>query len=392
MLRRTAFVARKSVGVPLWILIAVCGCGDSSPTSAFSSDAGGGADSHGGNGDGSFGNGDGSFFGGDGGTEGGTNAGSGAPTTCIVGTQGCLCDSTGSCAPGLTCKTQTPPEPPLCCSGSNCAASGGSIGKSCNPVTGAPSCTPGITVPPATTTTDSCGYAATSFVESSTICAINAVGGGAKPAIVQVFYNDEHALTLGCATSSSPVSPLSTDPDAVSYPQTGDPACTDTVGRPLRPVLFVTDISGDPMCMAGDQQNGGPAYNPIAVFGTWKSATEADGGVGTPAMMDPMSNMWNLTSSADPVPAAAKACMGGNYSAELRFEVGLISGHSYRLQVQAHDGDQNKGGDSGEACAIFCAGSGTLCDPGVQLCGEGDAGQCPAGKVCVQGCCLSGTQ
>jgi hypothetical protein len=258
-------------------------------------------------------------------------------------------------------------------------------------VSGAPSCTPGVTIPTATTTTDTCGYPSTSFVESTTICAINAVGGGAKPAIIQVFYNDEHALTLGCATSSDPVSPLSTDPDAVNYPQTGDPACTDTVGRPLRPVLFVTDISDDPMCTAGDQQKGGPAYNPIAVFGSWKSATESDGGVGTPAMMDPMQNMWNLTSSADPVPAAAMGCKEG-YSAELRFEVGLISGHSYRLQVQAHDGDQNKGGDSGEACATFCAGSGMLCDPGVQQCGQGDAGACPAGKVCVQGCCLSGTQ
>jgi hypothetical protein len=242
-------------------------------------------------------------------------------------------------------------------------------------------------------TNDSCGYPAASFVESTTICAINAVGGGgAKPAIVQVFYNDEHALTLGCATSANPVSPLSTDPDAVHYPQTGDPACTDTLGRPLRPVLYVTDISDDSMCTAGDQQKGGPAYDPIAVFGTWKSATEGDGGVGTPAMMDPMQNMWNLTSSADTPPAGVMTTCKEGYTAELRFEVGLISGHSYRLQVMAHDGDQNKGGDSGERCAIFCAGTGSLCDPGVQECGTGDAGSCPQGKVCVQGCCLSGTQ
>jgi len=375
-IRTTLFFAVSS-GLAL---VVACGSSGGNGT-ASSSDAGSGGDSHA--------SGDGSFLGGDGG-----NAGSGAPTTCIVGSQGCLCDSSGNCAPGLTCTPQTPPEPGLCCSGSNCTSPGGSIGKSCSAVSGAPSCTPGITIPPTTMMTDSCGYPASSFVESTTICAINAVGGGAKPAIVQVFYNDEHALTLGCATSSAPVSPLSTDPDAVSYPQTGDPACTDTVGRPLRPVLFVTDISDDSSCTAGDQQKGGPAYNPIAVFGTWKSATEDDGGtVGTPAMMDPKANMWNLTSSADPVPAAATAmgCKEG-YSAELRFEVGLISGHSYRLQVMAHDGDQNKGGDSGEACAIFCAGSGMLCDPGVQQCGEGDAGQCPAGKVCVQGCCLSGTQ
>jgi hypothetical protein len=206
-----------------------------------------------------------------------------------------------------------------------------------------------------------------------------------------VFYNDEHALTLGCATASAPVSPLSTDPAALDYPQTGDPACTDTVGRPLRPVLYVTDISDDPTCTAGDQQNGGPAYDPIAIFGSWKSATEDDAGTGTPATTDPKANNWNLTSSADPLPAGAQAC-NQQYGAELRFEVGLISGHSYRFQVMAHDGDQNKGGDSGEACAIYCAGSGSLCDPGVALCGEGDAGPCAVGKTCVQGCCLSANQ
>src|SRR5262249_39841377 len=133
---------------------------------------------------------------------GGNNAGSGAPTTCIVGSQGCLCDSTGGCGPNLTCTPQTPPRPSLCCNGSNCASSSGAIGKSCSPVSGAPSCTPGITVPPATGGNDSFGYPATSFVESTTLCAINAVGGGATPAIIQLFYNDEHALTLGCATSS----------------------------------------------------------------------------------------------------------------------------------------------------------------------------------------------
>jgi hypothetical protein len=223
-------------------------------------------------------------------------------------------------------------------------------------------------------------------VESTTLCTINAVGGGSTPAIIQVFYNDEHALTLGCATSSFPVSPLSTDPDAVHYPQTGDPACVDAVGRPLRPVVFITDISIDPSCTAGDLQQGGPAYDPVAIFGTWKSATEDANHVGTPATMDPASNNWNLTSSADPVPASA---CSDKYGTELRFEVGLISGHSYRIQVIAHDGDQNKGGDSGEACALFCAGTGTLCDPGVTECADNpDGAFCPSDTTCVQGCCL----
>jgi hypothetical protein len=227
-------------------------------------------------------------------------------------------------------------------------------------------------------------------VESTTVCTINAVGGGSEPAVIQVFYNDEHALTLGCATPAYPVSALPSNPGAASYPQTGDPACVDAVGRPLRPVLYVTDTTADPACTAGDQQKGGQPYNPIAVFGTWKSATEGTGNVGTPTMMDPMpGNKWNLGSGADVVPAAVTSCREG-YGAELRFEVGLIAGHSYRFQVVLHDGDQNKGGDSGEACAVYCAG-GSSCDKGVQTCSSTPAPEgshCPEGTKCVQGCCL----
>src|SRR5262249_20279914 len=238
--------------------------------------------------------------------------GAGAPTTCIVGTQGCLCDSTGGCEPGLTCTPQPSPQPNLCCNGSDCTPTGGSVGATCSMPTGAPSCTPGITIPVASGGNDNCGYPASSFVESTTLCGINAVGGGTEPAIIQVFYNDEHALTLGCATSSFPVSPLSTDPDGVHYPQTGDPACTDTVGRPLRPVVFITDISVDPSCTAGDLQQGGPAYDPVAIFGSWKTATEDANHVGTPATTDPMANMWNLTTSAYPVPSAVRSARNHN--------------------------------------------------------------------------------
>jgi hypothetical protein len=316
-------------------------------------------------------------------------AGSGAPTTCIVGTQGCLCDSTGGCAPNLTCTPQPSPRPNLCCDGADCTSVGGTVGGTCSATTGSPSCTPGITIPPATGGNDTCGYPSSTFVESTTLVGINAVGGGSSPAIIQVFYNDEHALTLGCATSTNPLSPLSPDPAAVFYPQTGDPACTDTIGRQLRPVVFITDLSVDPSCKAGDMQAGGPAYDPVAIFGSWKSATEDANHVGTPATMDPAANKWNLTSSADPVPASVMAAGKENYGAEMRFEVGLISGHSYRIQVVAHDGDQNKGGDSGEACVDFCAGTGTLCDPGITECVQNpDGSSCPTNTECVQGCCL----
>jgi hypothetical protein len=254
-------------------------------------------------------------------------------------------------------------------------------------VSGAPTCKPGITVPAATGGNDSCGYPSSGFNESTTLCAINAIGGGTKPATIQVFYNDEHALTLGCATPTAPVSPLSNPPEALHYPKTGDPACVDSVGRPLRPVLFITDLSGDATCTAGDMQKGGPAYDPVAVFGTWKSAAEDSSHQGTPDKADPTANKWDLTVEADAVPAAAMAACREGFSAELRFEVGLISGHSYRIQVMLHDGDQTRGADSGEACAVFCAGSGSLCDPGVTVCQGGEA--CPTGTTCVQGCCLS---
>jgi hypothetical protein len=268
-------------------------------------------------------------------------------------------------------------------------------------------CTPGITIPPAMGSNDNCGYPSTDFNESTTLCGINAVGGGSQPAVIQVFYSDEHALTLGCDTPTNPVSPLPGVPGAASFPQTGDPACVDNVMRPLRPVLFITDITADPTCTAGDLQKGGKAYDPVAVFGTWKSATEGANNQGTPVQADPMQNMWNLGPGADTISASVMACtlnnnggttFGGRtggrtggaqgFGAELRFEVGLISGHSYRFQAIVHDGDQTRGGDSGEACATFCAGSGMACDPGVTQCPSGSSAQCPEGTICVQGCCL----
>src|SRR4029450_1596080 len=93
-------------------------------------------------------------------------AGAGAPTTCIVGTQGCLCDSTGGCAPGLMCTPQPSPRPNPCCNGPDCSRVGGTVGASCSAPTGAPSCPPGVTIPPAVAPNDNCGYPASSFVES----------------------------------------------------------------------------------------------------------------------------------------------------------------------------------------------------------------------------------
>jgi hypothetical protein len=249
----------------------------------------------------------------------------------------------------------------------------------------ASACTPGtVTVAPASGGADSCGYPSSGFNESTVLCGITASGGGNAPAVIDVFYNDEHALTLGCATSSYPVSALPSSPSAVYYPQTGDPACTDTYGRPMRPVLFVTDITADPSCTSGDQQHGGTAYYPVAVFGSWKSATE-NGTFGTPVSVDPTSNGWNLGSGADAVPSSAMTTCGSGqgYATEIRFEAGLLPYHSYRLQVMLHDGDQNKGGDSGEGCAIYCAAPGKACAPTCGGCSSNE--DCCSGSTCLIG-------
>jgi hypothetical protein len=270
------------------------------------------------------------------------------------------------------CTAKGAGHPSLCCNGSNCTGSTSGIGTVCSKGDAATAaCTPGITLPAANGSNDTCGYSQSGFNENILLCDMTASGGGSTPAVIEVFYSDEHALTLGCDTMTNPVSMMSANPpDAVFYPQTGDPACVDTSGRPLRPVLFVTDITADPNCTTGDQQNGGTAYDPVAVFGTWKSATE-NGTTGTPNAADPPINYWDLGTSADQVTAAANtncpctstSCntfglMGRGYGAEIRFEVGLVAYHSYRLQIMLHDGDQTQGGDSSEGCAVYCAPAG----------------------------------
>src|SRR5256885_16974793 len=94
----------------------------------------------------------------------------------------------------------------------------------------------------------------------------------------------------------------------------------------------------------------------------------------------PAKNHWTLP-GGDPVPGGLS---DEGFGAEVRWNVSLVAGHSYRLQVIVHDGDQNKaGGDSGEACAIFCPGEGS---------GAGGAGgapppppPCPAGLTSCRG-------
>jgi len=204
---------------------------------------------------------------------------------------------------------------------------------------------------------------------------------------LMVFYNDEHALTLGvrrvlvktsAGTSMTdyPLSPLTSSPDGVLDPQVGtmaldgDQAGTDTSScagfpdlcdRPLFPALFITDITDDPSSRAGDWQFGGTPIAPDAVFGTWKGAVRTVDETRTPPQItvtpdrDPTKNNYNL----DGGDAAPTGLTNQGYGAEIVWDVDTLladgvlqEGRVYRVQFMVHDGDQNKvGGDTGEGCA-----------------------------------------
>jgi hypothetical protein len=295
------------------------------------------------------------------------------------------------------------------------------------------SCTPGVQG----TLITGCGYpgssggtlASVEFNEDEVLRAIQPVGG-APNGIVRAFYNDEHAMTLGVrsvvvktasgsTTTDYPVSALMSDPGSVTNAQlgttelAGDQSGLDQSLRPMWPALFITDITANPQNRSGDWQQGGRPIGPTEVFGTWKAAVRTVDKTVTPNAVtitpdqDPAKNSWSL-GGGDAVPAGLA---NEGYGAEARWSVSLLASHSYRVQVIVHDGDQNKaGGDSGEACVLFCSGSSTgaggsgggaggegggappaACPTGVDACGgDGiDPANCPQGTVCANGCCLT---
>jgi hypothetical protein len=291
-------------------------------------------------------------------------------------------------------------------------------------------CTPGVEE---LIITD-CGYptttsnplTATVFNENGVLRAIRPAGSWPN-GVVQMFYNDEHAMTLGVrevvvksssgsTTMDYPITALATDPGSSTDPQigtnmlAGDQSGLDSSLRPMWPSLFVTDITADASSRSGDWQQGGRPIAPGAIFGSWKAAVRTVDDTKTPSAVtitpdaDPTKNNWNLGGGADTPPSGLA---NEGYGAEARWNVSLVPGHSYRLQVLVHDGDQNKtGGDSGEACVLFCAGGGSCtgsectatgtdagtpqCPAGTMACGSGgvDPVSCPSGTVCANGCCL----
>jgi hypothetical protein len=312
-------------------------------------------------------------------------------------------------------------------------------------VSTAAGCTPGMTGLQLTDCgypTGTTGLASVMFSESTVLEAVVPTGGE-PTATIALFYNDEHAMTLGVrqvvskgATGTTmmdfPISAMPSDPGTVSSPMlgttmiTGDNSGLDPSLRPMWPALFITDTTANANSRAGDWQSGGVPVGPTAVFGSWKAAVRTVDNTVTPPTAtitpdaDPAKNNWDLGPGADQVPAAIMGMgtnfgargmtMGGvvgnlGFGAEARFVVSLKSGHSYRLQVMVHDGDQNKaGGDSGEACILYCAGTSsgaggsggytpppTMCPAGTMACTPGgvDPATCPSGYTCLSGCCVS---
>jgi hypothetical protein len=172
--------------------------------------------------------------------------------------------------------------------------------------------------------------------------------------LIKAFYTDEWALTLGAGD----VSPLTKSPDHIVNPNVGDKARKDKDGFPYFPALFISDITDDPNNNSGDSQNGGKAYPPDEIYGTWQPlGKKADVkfrnyfNLGEGADTFPMkSNLWkNEGKLADGPPKYER-----NYTAEVIWKVdnlGLINGHTYRAQLILHDGDRE--GDTGQACTTI---------------------------------------
>lgn len=182
---------------------------------------------------------------------------------------------------------------------------------------------------------------------------------------IRVFYNDEHAMLLGVRNgTTAPVTPMTSNPGHVVNPAVGDLTARDPSGRPLFPALFITDVTGiigttSDAYRAGDWQYGGTPIPPHEIFGTWKAAVKSTGLLATD--MDPVGNGWNLGAGSDTPAGGFTALTNQGYGTEIRWNVNslrvngqpLQSGHSYRVQVMVHDGDQNKsGGDVGQSCMV----------------------------------------
>jgi hypothetical protein len=210
---------------------------------------------------------------------------------------------------------------------------------------------------------------------------------------IKVWYNDEHPITLGVrqvnvittvgkvkvtTTTNYTVDGSAVPPFIGTTAATGDQAGTDLAtynknynyvdhGRPMWPALFITDTTADPTNKSGDWQQGGVSTTPPSrFFGTWKAAvrtvdyTKLTNGHPTvtvePDNADGVKNHWTLGGGSDIPPGGFALLKDEGYGSEIVWNVddlGLTTGHVYRVQVMVHDGDNNgTGGDAGEGCLV----------------------------------------
>ena len=312
-------------------------------------------------------------------------------------------------------------------------AGGGSASTGVAGAGGVSACVPGVSGPIVV----DCGYPTSSgtplasvvFNESDVLRAIRSVGG-ALAGTICVFYNDEHALTLGVrqvvVKDSERHAPRPTIRSRRSPPiPAARPSPLDRhepAGRRSERArrLAAADVAGavrhrhhrrshEPRRATGNRGDG--RANPNAIFGSWKAAVRTVDKTKTPRRRvihtpdaDPAKNNWTLA-GGDPVPSGLK---DEGYGAEARWNVALIAGHTYRIQVMVHDGDQNKGAATRarpasssatapaarpKARAARSGGSneppGNSCPTGYLSCGPGGVvASCPTGTVCANGCCL----
>jgi hypothetical protein len=134
---------------------------------------------------------------------------------------------------------------------------------------------------------------------------------------------------------------------------------TDTLGRPIFPAIFLTDITSDPNSNAGDWEVAGDnakPYPPDAIFGTWKVTEKIFDSAWNPTIQvgqnADTNNHWDLGPGSDPVPASAGS--SEEFGTEARWEVSKLNlqpGHTYRVEFMVHDGDATQvGGDVDQAC------------------------------------------
>jgi uncharacterized repeat protein (TIGR01451 family) len=226
---------------------------------------------------------------------------------------------------------------------------------------------------------------------------------------IRLWYSDEHGMALGArqvsiktasgtTVQTYPLSAMLMNPGSAINPAFGATAAqggVDPAGRPLYPSLFITDVTGNSTDVSGDWQSGGSPVGPHAVFGVWKGMVVAIDQTGSSPVTtitvdaDSTANGWALGSGSDAPPAGLT---NEGYGAEARWNVNdlringqpLQTGHTYRVQLIVHDGDQNKtGGDAGEGCLTFTKGDGLSSMPsskGYTTFTQGGWGSTPTGN------------